>query len=290
MTECLLSRKILGALALTFGVLLYACDASIPQGDEFPLGSVLQSSQGGSLDGGLDSSVATGTTCDKSNDFNPSCAPGPDGGTRDVVYSWTAPGSDRYTFTTAGSDFDTVLELRSASSSAHVLACNDDDPVTCAPQATLDVDLVRGQQVLVVLDSYGTGCGNYSLGISAQCGGCDSPPSGCHQPAGTCVNGACAYSFHPAGVTCNDGNAFTTGDTCNGSGVCVGTPGGCVRPVDTNGDGLVTICLAGRDQGDCDYPVLDGLTVRTPLEGSVEFPFHITRILSGPSTYAKLVD
>jgi len=230
MTECFLSRKAFGALALTLGVLLFACDSSLPE-EALPLGSVLQASQGGGLDGGLGASVATGTTCGKVNDFDPDpdagCTFSPPG-TPDVVYSWTAPRSDHYTFTTAGShgDFDSVLALKSADSSAQVLACNDDDPAII-PHSTLDVDLVRGQQVLVVVDSYGTSCGPYALGISAECGGCDSPPSSCHQPAGKCVAGTCVYTLRPAGSACNDGNACTTGDTCNSSGVCAGTAGGC---------------------------------------------------------------
>jgi hypothetical protein len=280
----------LRALALIFGVFFSACGSSLlPEEDALPLGSVLQPAQGGGLDGGLGSSVATGTTCDKSSDFDPSCAFGPSGTTRDVVYSWTAPASDRYRFTTEGSDFDTVLELRSASSSSHVLMCNDDETIDTRHSA-LDVDLVRGQQVLVVVDSYGTGCGNYTLGISAQCGGCDTPPGSCHQTAGTCVNSACVYSLRPVGSACTDGNACTRGDTCNSSGVCTGTAVGCVHPIDTNEDGLATICLAGRDHGDCDYPVLDGLTVRMPLKGSFVFPFAVTEILSGTETYVKLIE
>lgn len=288
MTERLLSWSALGCLAL--GVFLSACDASIPEEDSLPLESVLQPAQGGGLDGGVGSTMATGTTCGRSSDFDPSCAPSPAGVTQDVVYSWTAPASDRYTFTTVGSTFDTVLELRSASAPAQVLACTDDDPVTYALQAALEVDLVRGQQVLVVVDSYGTGCGNYTLGISAQCAGCDAPPGSCHQPAGTCVNGTCAYSLRPYGSACIADNGCATGGTCNSNGLCVIPPGSCVvHPVDTSGDGLVTICLSGRDHGHCDYPVLDGLTVKIPLKGSVTFPFRVTRILS-ERTYAMLVE
>lgn len=225
MTECRLSQGALGTLALTFGLFLSACGPSITE-DALQLGSVPQSAHGGSLGGALGSSVATGTTCGKSSDFEPSCALGPAGSTRDVVYSWTAPASDSYRFTTQGSSIDTVLELRSASSPADVLKCNDDETDDTL-QSALDVDLVLGQQVLVVVDSYGMSCGDYTLGISARCGGCDTPPGSCHQPAGKCVDGACVYSLRPAGSACNDGNACTMGDTCNSSGVCAGTAGGC---------------------------------------------------------------
>lgn len=50
---------------------------------------------------------------------------------------------------------------------------------------------------------------------------CDSPPSDCHQPAGTCQNGSCTYPPRPDGTSCDDLNACTQTDTCQG-GVCTG--------------------------------------------------------------------
>jgi hypothetical protein len=220
MFERFLSRNALEGLAL--GLFISACGPSTSL-EEPSLGKILQSAQGGSLGSAVGSSVATGNICGLTSDTHPSCANSPTG--PDVVYSWTAPASDRYTFTTATSNFDTVLVLQSPS--LVELACNDDDEGNFTLQSTLNVDLSIGQQVLVTVDSYGTQCGNYVLGISAQCGGCDTPPGNCHQPAGACVNGACVYSLRPAGSACDDGNACTTGDTCNASGVCSGTAGGC---------------------------------------------------------------
>jgi len=239
MTECLLSGKIRAGLGLAFCILLSACEPSFPLEDELSLGSVLQASQGGSLDGGVEPLVVTGTTCGKTSDFEPPPTPTSDcsdvwgTNTPDVVYSWTVPASDRYRITTEGSDFDTVVALKSASSSAQVLLCKDDGP-NGEHQTWLEADLVRGQQMLVVVDTQGQlleACGNYNLSISGQCRGCDTPPpGGCYQTAGRCVNGACTYSLRPAGSACNDGDACTTGDTCNSSGVCIGTPGGCGTP------------------------------------------------------------
>jgi len=51
---------------------------------------------------------------------------------------------------------------------------------------------------------------------------CNSPPSQCHQAAGTCSSGKCTYAFKPAGSSCNDGNDATINDTCDGGGGCFG--------------------------------------------------------------------
>jgi len=48
---------------------------------------------------------------------------------------------------------------------------------------------------------------------------CDSP--GLCQEAGTCVNGTCHYSPAPWGTYCDDGNACTLDETCDGQGSCI---------------------------------------------------------------------
>lgn len=52
---------------------------------------------------------------------------------------------------------------------------------------------------------------------------CDDPPSPCHEPIGTCdpMTGTCSYAMKPEGASCDDGNACTQTDSCQG-GVCVG--------------------------------------------------------------------
>ncbi len=59
---------------------------------------------------------------------------------------------------------------------------------------------------------------------------CNTPPTQCYQPTGTCSGGTCAYSLKPAGSSCNDGNACTTGDVCNSSGTCSGSTLACPPP------------------------------------------------------------
>jgi hypothetical protein len=70
---------------------------------------------------------------------------------------------------------------------------------------------------------------NDQCGLDAACRGastvqCNSPPSQCHESAGTCsvAEGACIYPFKGPTAACNDSNVCTTNDTCNGSGGCVG--------------------------------------------------------------------
>jgi len=45
--------------------------------------------------------------------------------------------------------------------------------------------------------------------------------SQCHMP-GTCSAGVCTDPFSPIGTTCDDGDALTVNDVCNGNGICIG--------------------------------------------------------------------
>ena len=56
---------------------------------------------------------------------------------------------------------------------------------------------------------------------------CSTPPSVCYDAAGTCSQGSCSYPANQA--ACDDGDACTDSDTCNG-GVCSGTPKLCDTP------------------------------------------------------------
>ncbi|MFZ5469514.1 MAG: hypothetical protein ACOZIN_08765 [Myxococcota bacterium] len=61
---------------------------------------------------------------------------------------------------------------------------------------------------------------------------CNSPPSVCHKPTGTCVAqlplGRCVYELDN-GKGCNDGDPCSVQDTCS-EGVCRGTPMVCQTP------------------------------------------------------------
>ena len=62
--------------------------------------------------------------------------------------------------------------------------------------------------------------------VSGACVGtarvCNAPPSQCHEPAGTCANGDCSYAPKARNISCNDGNACTVNDVCDGAGTCGG--------------------------------------------------------------------
>jgi MYXO-CTERM domain-containing protein len=55
---------------------------------------------------------------------------------------------------------------------------------------------------------------------------CNTPPAGgCYAATGTCnsSNGICAYQPSAPGATCNDAVTCTTGDQCDGNGLCSGS-------------------------------------------------------------------
>jgi hypothetical protein len=153
------------ALAWLIGV---ASCAEPPPAD---LGEVEQLTLIGGLGDVLGSSVATGTTVGRSNDFAPACIS--NSNAPDASYSWTAPWTGSFVFTTSGSAFDTVLDVRSGSNTSVSLGCNDDSNGTL--QSTVIVSLAAGQAVRIVIDGFGGAKGTYRLGITS---GTVIPPSG----------------------------------------------------------------------------------------------------------------
>ncbi|MBI5478643.1 MAG: hypothetical protein HY906_07310, partial [Deltaproteobacteria bacterium] len=83
--------------------------------------------------------------------------------------------------------------------------------------------------------------------------------------AGTCnsVTGECSNPFKPASETCDDGRSCTTGDHCNGAGVCIAGVDNCACT--SNGDctprhacELQGTCNTGT--GECTWPSAPGGT------------------------------
>jgi hypothetical protein len=58
---------------------------------------------------------------------------------------------------------------------------------------------------------------------------CNTPPGQCYEAAGSCApaTGACSYPPSPSTRSCNDSNACTHTDRCDGSGGCGGTAYSC---------------------------------------------------------------
>ena len=79
--------------------------------------------------------------------------------------------------------------------------------------------------------------GTYSCGCSADTD-CQS-----RNPCmlGTCTNHTCQFAPKPSGTACSDNSACTLSDTCDGAGVCKGTP--LVCPSDNNGGCTFQVCI-----------------------------------------------
>ena len=109
----------------------------------------------------LGSPVTTNSTIGRTNDYTPTCVS--NSTAPDLAYTWTAPSTGSYTFSTLGSAFDTVLEVRQYNTGSS-LGCNDDSSGTV--QSTVNVSLTAGQTVIVVVDGYSTSSGSFNLNIS----------------------------------------------------------------------------------------------------------------------------
>ncbi|MCK6506148.1 hypothetical protein L6R53_22680 [Myxococcota bacterium] len=71
----------------------------------------------------------------------------------DYGWTWVAPATTGYTFSTVGSDFDTVLVLHDSGCEGPVLGCNDDGSAD-VDTSEVYVLLEEGQEVVIVVDGY----------------------------------------------------------------------------------------------------------------------------------------
>ncbi|MEE2751832.1 MAG: hypothetical protein VX519_10410, partial [Myxococcota bacterium] len=100
---------------------------------------------------------------------SPTCG-GSTGG--DNLFTWTAPGTATYTFTTFGSSFDTVLSLHESAVLAGCTSggveydCNDD---TSGLQSEVSSSFTEGDEVIVRLGGYSSSSnGTYTMDIFAD--------------------------------------------------------------------------------------------------------------------------
>ncbi|RYZ40719.1 MAG: hypothetical protein EOO71_14970 [Myxococcaceae bacterium] len=145
-------------------VALSACGPESSLDGEPVLGSVEQKTYGADLGRAIGAPVASTHTCGLSSDFVPSCSPGSTA--PDMAYIWTAPWTANYTFTTQGSNFDTVLEIRPYNDTTQSFGCNDDSNGTL--QSSVTTHLSAGQTVLIITDGYGSSCGSARVNISSD--------------------------------------------------------------------------------------------------------------------------
>jgi hypothetical protein len=170
----MLSRnRVLNPTLLAFFVAigLTACIAEVPEEDGDELENVDEVGLAASIDYNIGTNIGSpvwqGTTCNMVNDYTPSCT---GGSAHDAALYWSAPSSGTYTFTTAGSAFDTVLHVYNGVGGAQ-LGCNDDSNGTL--QSSLSLNLSAGQALTIVVDGYGSACGSSKLNIASS----SSPPS-----------------------------------------------------------------------------------------------------------------
>lgn len=105
--------------------------------------------------------VYSGTTVGATNGSVPGCssystAP-------EKVLHWRAPAAGDYTFSLAGSSYDTVLYAMNSCDAGVELACNDDARSTLRSLITLTV--TSGEELLLFVDGYSTRSGDFTLSI-----------------------------------------------------------------------------------------------------------------------------
>ncbi len=107
--------------------------------------------------------TTTGTTTGETNNRIAFCG----GGTSpDRTHLFTAPATGTYTIDTVGSAYDTVLYVLDGDCDGLEIACNDDLSGSVS-QSSVILDLAAGQSVVIVVDGYFGGNGDYNLNIAS---------------------------------------------------------------------------------------------------------------------------
>jgi hypothetical protein len=202
------------------------CDGAVDNGCP-PSTCVLTSNLGSALGARL----ATGTTVGGTARATGSC-----GGAEapERVFIWTAPSAGPFTFTTRGSEYDTLVYLRDGGCDGRELACNDDVINGSSISSVVTATLTQGQTIAIVVDGFGTGAGNFVVNIAA------GPPERCTPgarrscyagPIGTEAVGRCRAATQP----CHSSGVWP--DACNGS--ILPTREVCANAIDDDCDGMV---------------------------------------------------
>lgn len=208
--------------------------------------------------------ATSGTTLGQPNAASGSC-----GGDEapDLAFEFTAAQDGNYTFSTDGSDFDTVLYvLDGENCGGPELACDDDGGESTQSEVT--VTLSEGQGVVVVVDGYGSASGAFTLSTSAQTAdGCDpnnlagalpltdgGPTSGNSSEEGSCGGGgAPELSFGWTAPQAGTYTIHTTGSDFDTvlyvrDGSCLGEELGCDDDGGPSTQSSLTLNLAaGQD-------------------------------------------
>lgn len=206
---------------------------------------------------------------------NVSCNTPPTGGCYEPVGTCVA-GTCNYTTRPAGTTcsdgnactVDDVCDANGGCLSGAPVVVTDDNPCTtdaCVP-GTGDVTHEPVADGTNCDD--GNGCNGISTCQAGQCAGgtpvtCNTPPGGgCYESAGICnpVSGACSYGFSTQGTPCDDADACTTSDQCDGNGVCGGSTVVCVPPPPTcvgNASRTLSAGACSATSGTCAFVTTD---------------------------------
>jgi len=221
------------------------------------------------LDGGLPS-VLQGSTLGQADLHEGSCG----GSGPDLGIGFVAPEDGLYTFTTNGSDFDTVLYvLDGAACGGAELACDDDSGNST--QSTLSLPLSSGQEVVVMVDGYQAAAdGAFSLAVKVQQDACNNVET---IPAGVPT----AYVGVTAGSSTVEGSCG--GEVAPEAVLEWTAPQAGMYRISTNGSDYDTL-LYVRD-GSCSGPELD-----CDDDGGDGFQSEIVLDLDADQTITIVVD
>lgn len=130
--------------------------------EDAELGSVEQKTFSGNLGTATGSPIAMGNTTGLTNEWTAPCiSASPNNTAPEATFIWQATTAGTYTITTAGSSFDTTLDVIDLNGTS--IGCNDD---FIGLQSQVSVTLVANQLVLINVDGWRTAQGAYRLNIS----------------------------------------------------------------------------------------------------------------------------
>lgn len=149
----------------------------------------------------------------------------------------------------------------------HMLDC-------CSATCMLEPATVRCREPAALCDA-----GAFCSGTSSTCPPSNAVPDGtscthvvCR--ADTCLSGTCVPHFTPSGTACDDQNACTLNDACDGAGNCGGTPrqcddpcSVCVPPSGCAGPGEIALTPPNSQVASCEDRVAQSVAVLTKAIG-----------------------
>jgi hypothetical protein len=136
-----------------------------------------------------------GTTAGTTNDGTATC--GNSAASPDVWFRYQASAAGTLTVDTCGSDFDTVLSIRSSTCSGTQLGCND-DYAACGLDSRVQITVAANSVYFIRVAGYNNATGNYTLNVAGPAGIVPPSNDGCANRIGI---GLGATAFSTVGAT-----------------------------------------------------------------------------------------